>query len=753
MLEKFVEVGKDRPPIFAPYVVKGSVLHTEDLRFPNMLYGKFLLSPHAHARIKRIDTSAAEKLSGVVSVLTHKDAPKIRYNSSHMPDTMTRTDEYILADKVRYVGDRVAAVAARDPDIAEEALEMINVEYEELPAVLDHEEAMKPNAPLIHEDLPNNIALQLTNAWGDVNKGFEEADLIFEDEYYTPAAHPIPLEPQACAASYKSGKVDMWTCNQNPHRMLTKLSRIFSIPQSKFRIFQPHIGGAFGNKCGLSLEPITTLLSMKSGAPVMMELTGEEMFLTTSPRHPSFTRLKIGVKRDGTITSKEARTVIDTGAYISHGNGVLSVIVYGSFGITSLYKCPNHKMEGYCVYTNKVPSGAFRGYGNPQVTFPIESILDTIAEELRMDPMDLRLKNAVREGDADQMSKAVIKSCGLQECARKASEAIGWKRKRGKGKIGRGVGTAWLMLTCGAHPVMDETCGAQVKIFSDGTVKVTMSAPDLGQGIMTTVAQIAAEELGVSVNDVDVTRADTSQPVDRGTYASGTLYFSGETVRRAAGDARSQLLKEAAEVMEKRAESLQIINGKIMAKGKPKKSVSIGEVMKEVEGGEIIGKATYVPVASPPIFGVACAEVEVDAETGEVNPVQVVYAHDIGRAINPAIVKGQIEGGIIQGLGYALTEGLVWETKTGEMLNPTLVDYKILTSRDVPKLVSILVGTKEPTGPYNAKGVGEPPLVAIAPAITNAIYDAVGVRIKEIPVRPEEVLERIREKGPRLKTK
>jgi xanthine dehydrogenase molybdenum-binding subunit len=746
--EKFVEVGKSRPPIFAPEVVKGSVLHTEDLRLPNMLYAKFLLSPYAHAKIKRIDTSAAERLPGVVSIITHKDVPKVKYNSSHVPDAMTRVDEYVLSDKARFIGDRLAAVAARDPDIAEEALELIDVDYEELPFVLDPKEAMKPDAPKIHEDVDNNIALHLTNAWGDVKKGFEEADLIFEDEYYTQAAHPIPLEPQTCVAYYKSGKVEIWTSNQVPHRVLPKLSRIFNMPQSKIRIYQPHIGGAFGNKCGLSLEPVAILLSMKSGAPVMMELTGEEMFLTTSPRHPSFTKLKIGVKKDGTIISKEVKTVLDTGAYVSHGTGVLSAAVYSSFGITSLYKCPNHKMDGYCVYTNKVPSGAFRGYGNPQVTFPLESMLDTIAEELGLDPMDLRLKNAVREGDVDPISKIVIESCGLQECARRASDAIGWKMKRGIEEKGKGVGTAWLMLTSGVHPIMDETCGAFVKIFSDGTVVVTMSAPDLGQGIMTTVAQIAAEELGVSVKDVSVTRADTNQPVNRGTWASGTLYFTGQAVRLAAADARSQLLKKAAEILEVRAENLRIESGKIVAGEEPKKSASFEEVMKEVEGGEIIGKATYVPSVSSHIFGVVCAEVEVDVETGEVNPIQVVYAHDIGRAINPAIVKGQIEGSIIQGLGYALTECLVWG-KRGEMLNRTFVDYKILTSRDVPKLVPILVETKDKTGPYDAKGVGEPPIMAIAPAIANAIYDAVGIRIKEIPITPEKVLEKIREKKSR----
>ncbi len=748
---KLSEVGKSRPTINAPYIVNGSAWYTADLKFSGMLYGKILRSPYPHAKIKRIDTTEAERLPGVVSVVTHKDAPKFRYNSSHSLEAIPK-DEYVLADKARFVGDKVAAVAAREKDIAEEALELIEVEYEELPAIYDPEEAMKPDAPKIHEYMGNNITTHLTNEWGDVKRGFEGADYIFEDEYSTQAAHPCPIEPHACISVYKSGKIEIWSGTQAPHRFLPKLSDIFGIPRNKVRIHQPFIGGGFGNKIDIYLEPVTTLLSMKSGAPVFMEFTHEEMLSTTFPRHPSVTKLKIGVKKDGAITSIQARTVIDTGAYATQGPGVLGAMVFSSKNLVSLYRKPNFKYDAYCVYTNKTPSGAFRGYGNPQTAFALESILDTIAEELGIDPIKLRIKNAISKGDTDPTTKLKIKSCGVIECAERAARVIGWKKRhRGwdKGKKRSGLGMAWMINISGVGRTMDETSSAEVKIRSDGKINLVISAVDIGQGIMTTTAQIAAEELGIQSKDVDVTRADTIQPVDRGTYASGGLYVTGEAVRRAAADAKRQLLKKAAWTLAEKVENLLIDGGKIRVRKKPKRGMSIGEAMKGVEGGEITGKSTFTPKSSAPSFGVAGAEVEVDVETGEVTPKVLVYAHDIGRAINPAIAEGQMEGGMVQGLGYALTEELIWDKKTGKMLNPRFVDYKILTARNLPKIVPVIVETGEPTGPYAAKGLGEPPLIPIAPAIANAIYDAVGVRVKQLPITPEKLLEGIKEKNSR----
>ncbi len=748
MVKTFHEVGKSRPLITAPYLVDGSAWYTADLRFPNALHCKVLRSHLPHAKIKNIDISKAEKLPGVMYVATHKDVPKVKFNISHHPGAIPK-DEYVLSDRVRYVGDKVAAVAARDRDTAERALELIDIEYEELPSVFDPEKAMKPDAPRIHNNMEKNICTNFVNAWGDVEKGFKEADSIFEDEYYTQAAHPSPIEPHACISYYKSGKLEIWSSTQTPHRSLAKLSDIFGIPQSKIRIYQPYVGGGFGVKCDIILEPITAFLSLKTGAPVILELTREEVLTTTYSRHPSTTKLKIGVKKDGTITARQVKTVIDTGAYASQGPGVMAFMVYSCNSFTSLYKTPNLKIDGYCVYTNKPPAGAFRGYGNPQVAFAAESMLDTIARELGIDPIELRLKNVIQKGDIDPTTKFAIKSYGLQECAEKTARTIGWKEKRGNGGVGikrRGLGTAWLMHCTGVHPVMDETCSSEVKMYSDGKISVIMSAPDIGQGIMTTTAQIAAEELGVPLEDVDITRADTIQPFDKGTYASGGLYITGESIRRATADVKTKLLNKAALELDARVESLQIENGKIKVKG-TSKDVPISEIMKGVESGELIGKSTFVPISNAPNFGVVCAEVDVDVETGEVFPVKIVYAHDVGKAINPAIVKGQVESGIIQGIGFALTEDLIYDDKTGGILNPNFVDYKILTARDLPELVPIIVESQEPTGPYMAKGLGEAPIVAVAPAITNAIYDAVGVRIKKIPVSPEKLYQMISRKN------
>ncbi len=740
------EVGKSRAKINAPYIVNGSARYAAEIKFPGMLHAKILRSPYPHAKIKMIDTTEAENLPGVVSVVTHKDAPKFMYNSSHNTSDAIPKDEYVLADKARFIGDKVAAVAARDSDTAEEALELIEVKYEELPAILDPRKAIEPDAPKIHEYKENNIAKQFTNEWGDIEKGFKEADIIFEDEYSTQAAHPSPIEPHACISYYKSGRLEIWSNTQAPHRFLPKLGNIFSIPRNKIRIRQPFIGGGFGNKIDSYLEPVTALLSMKSGAPVFMEYTRKELFSTTFPRHPSVIKLKIGVKRDGTVKSINVRTVIDAGAYATQSPGVLGSMVFGSKNITALYKTSNFKHDAYCVYTNKTPSGAFRGFGNAQGAFAIESILDTMAEELGIDPLELRLKNVIRKGDIDPASKLKIKSCGIGECAEKVARVISWKRhmREDKSKKRNGRGMAWVMNNSGVARTFDETSSAEVKIRSDGKINLVTSVVDIGQGIMTTTAQIAAEELGIQIKDVDVTQADTNQPADRGTYASGGVYITGEAVRRAAADAKRQLLKKAAWITGEKAKNLLIDRGKIKIMGKSKRSLSIDEVMKGVEGGEITGKSTFTPKSDAPVFGVAGAEVEVDVETGKVTPKILVYAHDLGKAINPAIAEGQMEGGMVQGIGYALTEELTWDRKTGKMLNQGFVDYKILNASDIPKIVTVIVETGEPTGPYMAKGVGEPPLIPIAPAIANAVYNAVGVRIKQLPITSEKLLKELK---------
>lgn len=734
-------MGKSVPKVDALDKVTGGAKYVADIWLPGMLYGKILRSSLPHARIKSIDTSRAERLPGVVGIVTHKDVPRVLYNSSQQAELRPR-DKYVLDDKVRYVGDEVAAVAALDKDTAETALELIDVEYEELPAVFDPEEALKPDAPKIHGG-ENNICAFFQKEWGNLEKGFQEADLIFEDTYKTQATHATPIEPHGCLVSHESGNLRIWTSLQAPHPFRNKLATIFGVPASKIRITNACIGGAFGNKCDLLLEPVTICLSMKTNKPVRTELTREEVFMTTK-RHPSIVKLKTGVKSDGTLVAREVKSILGAGAYSSHTPGVAFAHVASSSNLLTLYKTPHFKGEVRAVYTNTIPSGAFRGYGNPQGAFPVESQLDQIAEELKIDPIEFRLKNIIRPGDVNPATGMRIASSGLEDCVTRIKGEMNWDGKKRKGKqLGtkrRGLGIAFMMHTSGVFG-LDETCSAMVKINPDGTVFVQSAAVDLGTGAKTTIAQIVSEELSVEMKQVKITEeADTIYLQDRGSYGSGTLYVSGEAARRAAADAKGQLLKEAAKRLDAKVESLGIENGHVFVKGRPKKRISMAEVIKSMPGSEVVGVAAYSPTRFAVFFGAQCAEVEIDTETGNIALLKIAYAHDIGKAINPSIVEGQLEGGTVQGLGYALTEKLFINERTGQCLNAGFTDYRIPHAREYPNLKIILVESKEDTGPFSAKGCGEACLVPTLPAVANAVYDAVGVRIKEMPITSEIIL-------------
>ncbi|MFH1821521.1 MAG: molybdopterin cofactor-binding domain-containing protein [Methanobacteriota archaeon] len=741
-------VGKSFPKLDAPDKVVGIAKYVMDVKIPGMLYAKVLRSPVPHARIKRIDTSKAERVKGVGAVITHKNVSRVPYNSTPHPGT-TPKDKYVLDNKVRYVGDEVAAVAAVDEDTAEEALELIDVDYEELPAVFDPEEAMEPGAPRIHE-AKNNICTSIFKEWGDVKKGFAKADYIFEDRYETPGQHSCPLEPHACLASYESGNLRVWSSVQMPHPAVIVLSEIFGIPQNRIRITMPYTGGAFGNKAELSLEPICISLAMKAKKPVKMELTRKEVFLTTR-RHPSIVTLKTGVKRDGTFTARQVKGILDGGAYASHSSGVAFYFGANSVGLVSLYRTPNFKCETIAAYTNTSISGAFRGYGNPQGAFPLESQLDQIADELSIDPIQLRLKNIIQPGDIDPATSLRIRSSGLIDCAEWIKKEMSWvqKRKKGLGVQGKkkrtGCGIAFLMHPTGCAPGLDQTCSAIVKINSDGTVNIQSAAVDLGSGAKTTLVQIASEELNVKMDYITITEdSDTIYPFDRGSYGSGTLYISGEAVRLAAADAKNQLLKEASKKLNVKINGLGIKDGYVFVKGKPKKRISIGEISSSMPSGEIVAMSTYKPLFNAPYFGAQGAEVEVDMESGDIRILKMLYAHDIGKAINPVIVEGQLEGGMVQGLGYATTENILISEKNGEFLNPSLIDYKLPRARDIPKIKVMLAESREDTAPFSGKGCGEACLVPTAPAIANAVFNATGIRFKDFPITPEKMIKELK---------
>ncbi|MEM4201607.1 MAG: molybdopterin cofactor-binding domain-containing protein [Candidatus Hadarchaeum sp.] len=739
MSVKFSVVGKPVPKIDAVKLATGKAEFLDDIRLPGALSVKLLGSSCAHARIRRIDVSRAERLPGVKGIITYKDAPRVPFNPGVY--YILPKDKYIFDEKVRFVGEPVAAVAAVDEDTAEEAVSLIDVEYEELPAVFDPVEAMDPKAPKIHD---TNIAAHIAREWGNVEKGFREADRIFEGRYTTGRQVHAPIEPHACAASYDSGKLTVWTTSQIPFHVRSILSEVFGLPQHRIRVITSFVGGGFGGKDEVILEPICALMAIKLGTTVKLRLTREEVFYTTTTRHPSIVWLKTGVKKDGTLVARQVKAILNTGAYASHGPSVAGAMSTRELG---LYKSPHVSFEADVVYTNSPTAGAFRGYGNPQQSFAVESQLDEIAEELGIDRVELRLKNAIRSGDINHGTGLRIESCGLEECIRRATERIGWRQKSRDIESGRlknrGLGIACLMHNSGAFPYIKESSSSIVQINEDGSVQVMTGATDIGQGITTTIAQLVAEELGVNLESIAVSRPDTEfVPVDRGTYASGELYISGQAARLAAADAKQQLLKKAAEVMEAKPDDLEIVDGVVRLKKNPQVGKTIREIVGEVA---IVGRASYMPPSNAPLFGAMCVELEVDPEIGSVRVLNITYAADVGRAINPIIVEGQIEGGAVMGMGFALTEDLVLDSN-GRVINKNFTDYKLLHASDLPRIEPIIVESLEPTGPFAAKGVGEPALVPVAPAIANAIYQAIGVRIKDLPITHDKVLRGLKER-------
>jgi len=531
------------------------------------------------------------------------------------------------------------------------------------------------------------------------------------------------------------------------------LAKYLDIPMSKVRVVKPYVGGAFGSKLDMLVEHIAALLSRMAGHPVRLVLNREEEFSTTVCRQAFAIRLKMGVKRDGTLTAIEARATSNEGAYMY--KGLIIVAIAGS-SMTRVYRCPNVKYEGQGVYTNTTPAGAFRGFSSPPAYFAVESMVDMIVEKLGIDPVEFRLKNYKTVGESSRLGPPITSS-GLDECLRQGAKLMGWERRKKPGEAGdvkkRGIGMSSIAHGSGKRPAEPDHCSAFVKINEDGTAHLSIGTADLGTGSNTTLAQIAAEELGLSLDDIGVTAGDTdTTPFDEGAAASRTLYVAGGAVKVAAADAKQQLLSYAAKKLGVQPKDLEVKNRQIYTKNNPEKGLAIGEVTREArkakEGAIIfLGKASFEDPVSAQTFGAHFAEVEVDTETGQVEVVKMVAVHDVGKAINPVVVEGQIEGGVTQGIGYAITEEPMLDKKTGEMLNSNFATYMILTALDMPKIQTGLSEPIDPTGPFGAKGVGEPPLEAVAPAITNAIYNAIGVRFTEIPITQEKVFRALREKG------
>lgn len=747
-------VGREFPRVDAFEKATGLGKYTGDIYLPNMLHGVLLRSPHAHAKVTSIETEGAERFPGVKAVLTYRDIPRKPFNAAAhenvlaFPPAKPIEDQYIFDQKVRFVGDPVAAVGAVSRKVAQEAVEAIKVTYEVLPALFDPREAMASGAPTIHEGYENNVLLHVSRESGEVEEAFCDSDEVVENLYVTSRQKHCQMEPNVCLAKFEGTlNLTVWSPTQMPHLVRGMIAKLFDLPINRVRVISPLIGGGFGNRLGMVVEPYAVALAMKTGRAVRIEYDRDEDFYGSESRHPSTLRVKMGGKREGLLHSVQVVAVTNTGAYATHGSGVTGVL---GNTVPGPYRCDNVRYDGYCVYTNTPISGAFRGYGGPQAMFAIESQIDELCERLGIDPLEFRLKNL--KGVGDLFKGNPIASCGLAECIMRGAERISWKKKR-RSRVNRtrskprGVGMACCMWVSGAQPGKLDATTSVLKANEDGTFHLLMGSTDAGTGSKTTLTQICAEELGVRFEDVHVVYGDTEvTPFDVGSHASRTCYVSGGAVLRAATDAKQQILEEAAQYLETNALDLLIRDRVIYVKGSPERNMSIGEVARAAHyrGKQFIGKACYSPRLNPPSFGAQFAEVEVDQETGEVQVLSFVAAQDCGKAINPNIVKDHILGGIHQGIGFALTEELHLG-ELGESVNTNFADYKILTALDMPPIEFILVETIEPSGPFGAKGLGESSMIPAAPAIANAIYHATGVRIRHLPMTPERVFFALKE--------
>ncbi|HZV48537.1 MAG TPA: molybdopterin-dependent oxidoreductase [Candidatus Dormibacteraeota bacterium] len=747
-------VGHSLPRTDALEKVTGRAAYAYDLRLPGMVYGEILRSPHPHARIVRIDTTRARAIPGVLAVYTQEDMPPARYGAFVQ-------DETALADGVvRYVGEGVAAAIAVDEPTALRAIRAIEVEYEPLPGVFDPEAAMEEGAPQVHEGVERNVVAHNRVLAGDVEAGFAGADYVFEDRFVTSRQCHACLEPHAIVADWDaSGRVTLYLSSQSTFFDRFALMGIFGLPANRIRIISPYLGGGFGSKSEPhSIYVVAIQASMKLGRPVKMFHSRDEEFTSSRTRHPEVIDIKTGVKRDGTITARSARVILDNGAYTSYGPGVsLTQSMLGG----AVYRIPAYRYDGYTVYTNNPFGGAFRGFGSPQFTFAAECHTDLIAERLGMDPVEFRLKNLSRPGDR-AISGPTLTSCGVVDCLKAAAEAIGWEEKRRQPRPGRGVG-----LACGVHftsgkfhpNVNADFCAAGVKVNEDGSVSLMIGATEMGTGAATTAtAQICAEELGVDLADVDVVTSDSETiPADFGTYGSRVTTLAGNAVRDACAQVRAQLFRVAAEGLGVPVEELELGHKRVQVRGQPERSMDLASIVqsslfRDRDGRQIMAQAHYDAPCSLPdpetgvgdfamsySFGVHAVEVEVDEETGQVRIVDFVAATDCGNVINPALAEAQVEGGAAQGIGYGLMEDLVCEE--GQPRNPSFALYKIPTATEMPPIRAIWIQTDDPRGPYGAKGLGEMGLVPTAAAIANAVHHATGARINRIPLTPERVLE------------
>lgn len=748
-MAEFRLVGKSPPRLDALAKATGKAEYVTDFKLPGMLWGKILRSPLAHGRILHIDASRAKRLPSVRAVITPADCPATKYGQ-------VVADETVLAlDKVRYIGEEVAAVAAENEEAAEEALGLISVEYEELPLVSDPEKAMMPETPEIH--FGGNIAYRFSYERGNGEQGFKESDLVFTSRFRTQMNHQSYIEPRCClAVADASQNLTVWGGFQNVFLIRQRLATILGISESKIRVIQPFTGGGFGGKTSSSKAPIAALLAIKSGRAVRMANSRSDEFLAGRPRAPGIIEQKVGVKRDGTLVVRQVRVIADCGAYAGNGPGVAECMAMRA---ENLYRFRHLKGEGFAVYTNKTPTGACRAFGSSEGAFALETQLDEIAEALGIDPLDLRLKNAIEAGEVT-LHGWKVQSCGLKECLKAVAAKAGWRERRSRQKDSQGFGIACGIQVSGIRRGIDfDGSSAFVKIELDGRVTLITGEGDTGQGAWSVLAQVVAEELGARYENIQVYPADTGfAPYCLGSWAARVTVAGGNAVRLAAADAKKQLFGVAADLLEASPADLESKNSLVFVRGVPSRSVSFAEASKAAVyrrgGGPILGCATYdnpTELQDKTVFGnfspcysftAQVARIQVDAETGQVRVTAYTASDDSGTIINPLMAEGQIQGCLSQGFGLVLMEEMVWDRST--LVNGNFSDYRVPAAPDFPAPELVFIKTDEPLGLYGGKSVSEISIVPVPAAVANAVYDAAGVRMRDLPITAEMVLRALR---------
>jgi CO/xanthine dehydrogenase Mo-binding subunit len=737
--------------------VLGKPIYTMDILPENCLYLKVVRSTHAHALLKNVDVSEARHYPGVVLVITAADVPGINESTALLPDK-----PLLASEKVRFVGEPIAAVAAYDQTVALEAVDLVRVEYEDLPAVFSPIDALKSNAPRIHDN--GNIAKHLKLRKGNIEEGFKQADFVVEEIYKTQFQEPVPLEPETgFVVPEPDGSVTCVGSMQSPFHVQTGIAKILSLRPEQVRVIQAATGGAFGPKSDempVDILGMAAIVALKTRRPTALSYTREESITGHTKRHPFIIKLRAGVQKNGKLTAWNAELVADTGAYASLGP---LVVTRALLHATGPYEIPNVKTDSFCVYTNNTMAGSLRGFGGPQSHFAAESHVEEIARKIGMDPLEFRRINMLRPGSLTATSQVVDESCGLEECVEKVLEASDWHNKRREyanqtGSTRKGIGIAIMYHGNSLGPEGSDYVSVHMKIDKDGTIRFRTALTEYGTGATSGLLQIAAETMHLPLRYFKLEPPDTYYCNDSGpTVASRTTAIGGRAAQMVAGKLHQRLKEIAAEMLSSSVDEVETSNASYYARNKTQQVVSFLDIVQSAyeKGLELnvhdtftAPKCEYDPETSQGTtylqytYGAVTAEVEVDTETGKIQVDKMVAAYDVGKAINPLSVEGQIEGGTVQGLGYGIMEELVH--KDGVVLNANLADYYIPTSMDIPEIKSIIVEYPGQLGPYGAKVIGEPPVVLPAAAIVNAIDHAIGIRFTEIPTTPDRVLLRYR---------